>query len=29
MITFYPLDRINEAVADSESGKTLKAVLKP
>jgi aryl-alcohol dehydrogenase len=29
MITFYDLDRINEAVADSESGKTLKPVLKP
>lgn len=29
IISFYPLDRINEAVEDAESGKTLKAVLKP
>lgn len=29
MLTFYPLDRINEAVEDAESGKTLKAVLRP
>jgi len=29
MITFYDLDRINEAVEDAESGRTLKAVLRP
>ncbi len=29
MITFYSLDQINEAVADAESGKVLKAVLRP
>jgi len=29
MITFYDLDRINEAVKDAESGRTLKAVLRP
>jgi aryl-alcohol dehydrogenase len=29
MITFYNLDQINEAAEDSESGKTLKAVLRP
>ncbi len=29
MITFYNLEKINEAALDSESGKTLKAVLRP
>jgi len=29
MITYYDLDRINEAVEDAESGRTLKAVLQP
>jgi aryl-alcohol dehydrogenase len=29
MIKFYSLDQINEAAHDSESGKTLKAVLRP
>jgi aryl-alcohol dehydrogenase len=29
LITFYPLDKINEAVEDTEKGKALKAVLKP
>jgi aryl-alcohol dehydrogenase len=29
LIKFYSLDQINEAVEDSEKGKTLKAVLKP
>ena len=29
MITFYPLDRINQAAEDSEKGKALKAVLRP
>jgi aryl-alcohol dehydrogenase len=29
MITFYSLDRINEAAADAESGKALKAVIRP
>ncbi len=29
MITFYDLDRINEAVEDAESGHTLKVVLRP
>ncbi len=29
MITFYRLDEINEAVRDSMSGKTIKAVLRP
>ena len=28
LIKFYPFDKINEAVKDSESGATLKAVLK-
>ena len=28
MITYYPFEKINEAVADAEKGKTLKAVLK-
>jgi aryl-alcohol dehydrogenase len=29
MITFYPLDEINEAVADVEEGHVIKAVLRP
>ena len=29
LITFYDLDQINEAAHDSETGKTLKAVLRP
>ncbi len=29
MITFYPLDQINQAAEDSEKGKTLKAVMRP
>jgi aryl-alcohol dehydrogenase len=29
MVKFYPLDRINQAVEDSEQGRVLKAVLKP
>lgn len=29
MVTFYDLDRINEAAEDAESGRTLKAVLRP
>jgi aryl-alcohol dehydrogenase len=29
MITFYDLEKINEAALDSENGKTLKAVLRP
>jgi aryl-alcohol dehydrogenase len=29
LIRFYPLDRINEAVHDTESGKVLKAVVRP
>ena len=29
LVTFYPLEKINDAVTDSESGKTLKAVLRP
>ena len=29
MITFYPIDRINQAAEDSEKGKALKAVLRP
>jgi aryl-alcohol dehydrogenase len=29
MIRFYSLEQINEAVADSENGKTIKAVLRP
>jgi aryl-alcohol dehydrogenase len=28
MITYYPFDKINEAVADAEAGKALKAVLR-
>ena len=29
MITYYPMDRINQAAEDSEKGKALKAVLRP
>jgi aryl-alcohol dehydrogenase len=29
LLTFYPMDKINEAVEDTEKGKALKAVLKP
>ncbi len=29
LITYYPLDRIDEAVADTESGAAVKAVLRP
>ena len=29
MISFYPLDDINDAVRECENGKTLKAVLRP
>jgi aryl-alcohol dehydrogenase len=29
LLTFYPLDKINEAVEDAEKGKVMKAVLKP
>ncbi|MGD0659127.1 MAG: NAD(P)-dependent alcohol dehydrogenase [Syntrophorhabdales bacterium] len=29
MITFYPMDQINQAAEDSEKGKALKAVLRP
>ena len=29
MITFYPMDRINQAAEDSEKGRALKAVLRP
>ena len=29
MIRFYALDQINKAAEDSESGKTVKAVLRP
>jgi aryl-alcohol dehydrogenase len=27
LIDFYPFDRINEAIADSRSGKTIKPIL--
>ncbi|MBN2337521.1 MAG: NAD(P)-dependent alcohol dehydrogenase [Acidobacteria bacterium] len=29
LLTFYPFDKINEAVEDAEKGKVMKAVLKP
>jgi aryl-alcohol dehydrogenase len=29
LLTFYPMDKINEAVEDTEKGKALKAILKP
>jgi aryl-alcohol dehydrogenase len=29
MITFYPMDQINQAAEDSEKGKALKAILRP
>ena len=29
LLTFYPLDKINEAVEDAEKGRVMKAVLKP
>jgi Zn-dependent alcohol dehydrogenase len=29
MITFYPLDEINQAVKDMEEGRVIKPVLRP
>ncbi|MDI9613057.1 MAG: NAD(P)-dependent alcohol dehydrogenase [Acidobacteriota bacterium] len=29
LLTFYPLDKINEAVEDAEKGRVMKAILKP